>query len=52
MEKLPGWKTKYGESLNFDGNELIIPMDYMVEVTLKNVIVTHINGQSAEVRWR
>jgi len=52
MEKLPGWKTKYGESLNFDGNELIIPTDYMVEVTLKNVIVSHKDGQSAEVRWR
>lgn len=52
LKKLPEWNTEYGKSLNFDGHEMIIPMDYKVEVTLKNIIVSHIDGQSAEVRWR
>lgn len=51
-KKLQEWKTKYGEPLNLDGNEIIIPTDYKVEITNKNIIVNHKDGQSAEVRWR
>ena len=48
-----GNKSDYGKRINISkGNSIVAPEDYNCTINDSSVIVTHIDGSKAEVRWR
>ncbi len=49
---ISGRTAGFDKSVDLDKSEIIVPKDYKVEITVKDVIATHRNGTTHSVRWK